>query len=87
MILARDRLAWGRPRSTDDIKSLEQGKQTAICSAEDDIVVDNSWTLSAFRAFHEMRAGRPPFDLDRKEGEQHAESLASVRGRASWLPR
>lgn len=92
MMSAGDRLAWGRPHSTDDVmlkpvKSLEQGKQTAICSAEDNILVDDSWTLSAFRAFHEMRAGRPPFALDRKEDEQHTESPASVRRGASWLPR
>lgn len=87
MILARDGLAWGRPRTTDDVKSFEQGKQTAICSAEDGISVDSSWTLPAFRAFHEMRAGRPPFALDRKEDEHRTESPTSVKSRASWLPR
>ena len=56
-----------------------------------DRVVDDSWTHAAFRAFHEMRAGRPlsALVLDEEDEEEQDEQgpLSGVRGLASRLTR
>lgn len=47
-----------------------------------DRVVDDSWTHAAFRAFHEMRAGRPlsTLVLDEEDEEEEQDEQGPLRG-------
>ena len=45
-----------------------------------DRVVDESWTPAAFRAFHEMRAGRPLSTVVLEEAEEEQQNGGPLRG-------
>ncbi len=64
-------LAWGwwdrKQRSQDQVSPRVPGaaralsdERRAVAAGSQQEVLDSSWTHAAFRAFHEMRAGRPP---------------------------
>lgn len=52
-------LAWGQPSRVAVVDRTHVNSR--FCSSDDNEidVGDDSWTPAAFRAFHEMRAGRP----------------------------
>lgn len=62
--LARQRVM--DPKTSDSLGSMRSKSEV--------VVDDGSWTHSAFRAFHEMRAGRPQSDAH-SEGDNEEEPL------------
>lgn len=97
-------LAWGRrglgssssnfevdPNRPSRIGGGKGGAEEATDYPKDR-VVDDSWTHAAFRAFHEMRAGRPLSTLvvgeeDEEEEQDEQGPLSGVRRLASRLTR
>lgn len=67
---------WGQKRSQDEVAPRAPGSanpqdegRTAGAGSQQQ-VLDSSWTHAAFRAFHEMRAGRPLSEVHGSDGEE-----------------
>ncbi|CAM9689900.1 unnamed protein product [Scytosiphon promiscuus] len=75
---------WGQERSQDDVlpraagAANPQDEGRAAGAASQKQVLDNSWTHAAFRAFHEMRAGRPLSEVDGSGGEEEPDAGRGV---------
>lgn len=93
-------LAWGQRRlnNSNQVKldpkhplgtRSPEGSEEKYESYPDDQVVDASWTHAAFRAFHEMRAGRPlSAEIEEvAEEDDHAGPLGGVVRLATRLSR
>lgn len=100
-------LAWGwwdrKQRSQDQgsprvpgVATALSDERRAVAAGYQQQVLDSSWTHAAFRAFHEMRAGRPPLSesaggdndgLGETGGGLGRGPLAVARRLASNLPR
>lgn len=81
------------PQAAGSRNALDERRAAGAGSQQE--VLDSSWTLAAFSAFHEMRAGRPPSQVDGGDVEEESDAggdggagpLAGVRRFASSFQR